>query len=58
LEVVREDADTEWLMIDSTVIRAHQQASGAEKGFFTDLSEGLDPHSLWLVSGEDPGSAF
>lgn len=32
LEVLREDADTEWLMIDSTVIRAHQHASGAEKG--------------------------
>jgi putative transposase len=32
LEVLRQDADTEWLMIDSTVIRAHQHASGAEKG--------------------------
>ncbi|QBR84945.1 IS5 family transposase [Legionella israelensis] len=26
------DADTEWLMIDSTVIRAHQHASGAKRG--------------------------
>jgi len=26
--------------------------------FSTDLSEGLDPHSLWQVSWEDPGSAF
>lgn len=32
LEVLREDADTEWVMIDSTVIRAHQHAAGAEKG--------------------------
>ncbi len=26
------DADTEWLMIDSTIIRAHQHASGAKGG--------------------------
>jgi transposase len=32
LEVLRGDADTEWLMIDSTVIRAHQHAAGAGKG--------------------------
>ena len=25
-------ADTEWLMIDSTIIRAHQQAAGAKGG--------------------------
>ena len=25
------DADTEWLMIDSTIIRAHQCAGGAKK---------------------------
>ena len=24
------DADTEWLMIDSTIVRAHQHASGGE----------------------------
>jgi len=24
------DADTEWLMIDSTIIRAHQHAAGAK----------------------------
>ena len=23
------DADTEWLMIDSTIVRAHQHAAGA-----------------------------
>ncbi len=32
LEVLRGDADTEWLMIDSTVIRAHQHSAGAERG--------------------------
>ena len=32
LEALRADADTEWLMIDSSVIRAHQHASGARKG--------------------------
>ena len=26
------DADTEWLMVDSTIIRAHQHAAGAKKG--------------------------
>jgi hypothetical protein len=25
------DADTEWLMLDSTIIRAHQCAAGAKK---------------------------
>jgi transposase len=25
------DADTEWVMIDSTIIRAHQHAAGAKK---------------------------
>ena len=25
------DADTEWLMIDSTIVRAHQHAAGAAK---------------------------
>ncbi len=28
---VSDDADLEWLMIDSTTIRAHQQAAGARK---------------------------
>ena len=27
-----QDPDLEWLMIDSTVIRAHQHAAGAKKG--------------------------
>jgi transposase len=26
------DADTEWLMIDATIIRAHQHAAGAQGG--------------------------
>ena len=26
------DADTEWLMIDSTIVRAHQSAAGAKGG--------------------------
>ncbi|MBX3330278.1 MAG: transposase [Nitrospira sp.] len=26
------DADTEWLMIDATIIRAHQHAAGAKEG--------------------------
>ena len=26
------DADTEWLMLDSTIIRAHQHAAGAKGG--------------------------
>ena len=27
------DADTEWIMIDSTIIRAHQHAAGARKKY-------------------------
>ena len=27
-----QDSDLEWLMLDSTVIRAHQHAAGAKKG--------------------------
>jgi hypothetical protein len=26
------NADTEWLMIDATIIRAHQHAAGAQGG--------------------------
>ena len=29
------DADMEWVRIDSTIIRAHQHAAGAKKGFKT-----------------------
>jgi len=31
-EALNADADLEWLMIDSTVNRAHQHAAGAKKG--------------------------
>lgn len=32
LEVLRGDADTEWVMLDGTIIRAHQHAAGAKGG--------------------------
>ena len=32
METLSEDADLEWLMIDSTVIRAHQHAAGQKGG--------------------------
>ncbi len=31
MEALGDDADREWLRIDSTVVRAHQHAAGAEK---------------------------
>jgi len=31
LAVLAREADLEWLMIDSTIVRAHQQAAGARK---------------------------
>jgi transposase len=31
LSVLARDADLEWLMIDSTIVRAHQHAAGARK---------------------------
>lgn len=31
LEVLAREADLEWLMIDSTIVRAHQHAAGAAK---------------------------
>jgi transposase len=31
LEVLGGDADLEWLLIDATIVRAHQHAAGAEK---------------------------
>lgn len=30
-----QDPDLEWLMLDSTIIRAHQHAAGAKKGVMT-----------------------
>lgn len=29
LEELKKEADTEWIMIDSTIVRAHQHAAGA-----------------------------
>lgn len=31
LETLAREADLEWLMIDSTIVRAHQHAAGARK---------------------------
>jgi transposase len=31
LAILSREADLEWLMIDSTIVRAHQQAAGARK---------------------------
>jgi transposase len=31
LAVLAREADLEWLMIDSTIVRAHQQAAGTRK---------------------------
>jgi transposase len=47
LEAMSSDADMEWLMIDSTVIRAHQHAAGARK-----KKGGRMPRAL-VVPGED-----
>ena len=43
------DADLEWLMLDSTVNRAHQHAAGAKKG-------GLIQHLAALAGGSPPNS--
>jgi transposase len=42
LEVLRGEADTEWVMLDGTVIRAHQHAAGAKGGPARRLSEGRE----------------
>jgi hypothetical protein len=41
------DADTEWIMIDSTMIRAHQHAAGARK-----ISSMVRQNKSW----EDPAA--
>ena len=43
LEVLRGEADTEWVMLDGTVIRAHQHAAGAKGGPARKVSE--DPEA-------------
>ena len=34
-EVLAQDADNEYTMIDSTIVRAHQHSAGAKKGGLT-----------------------
>ncbi len=44
-----QDPDVEWLLLDSTVIRAHQHAAGAKKGFRgRTRTRGLGPISRWF----------
>jgi transposase len=47
LEVLAREADLEWLMIDSTIVRAHQHAAGARK-----LKGGRMPR-VWAGLGAD-----
>jgi len=42
------DADTEWLMVDSTIIRAHQHAAGALGGNASDYTQ-----EIQLIEGQD-----
>jgi transposase len=44
-EQLIQGADLEWLMLDSTVIRAHQQAAGAPK------KKGARKPRVWAVQG-------
>ena len=44
-EQLCQGADLEWLMLDSTVIRAHQQAAGAPK------KKGAKKPRVWAVQG-------
>ena len=44
-EEVGQDADLEWLMLDSTVIRAHQHAAGAPK------KKGARKPRAWVAQG-------
>ena len=42
LEALRREADSEWLMLDASVIRAHQHAAGAKKRALS-IKESGDP---------------
>ena len=44
-EQLGEDADLEWLMLDSTIIRAHQHAAGAPK------KKGVKKPRVWAARG-------
>jgi transposase len=43
LDELKKEADTEWIMIDSTIVRAHQHAAGAKGGKFS---------RTWAAPGE------
>ena len=47
LSVLAREADLEWLMIDSTIVRAHQHAAGARK-----VKWGRMPRA-WVVRAAD-----
>src|SRR3974377_728263 len=47
LAVLAREADLEWLMIDSTIVRAHQHAAGARK-----VKGGRIPR-VWAAPGAD-----
>jgi transposase len=38
-EALKEDPDFEWIMIDSSIVRAHQHAAGAKKGDFDEYED-------------------
>jgi transposase len=46
MEALAGDADLEWLLIDSTVIRAHQHAAGKKGGRLTRNSAGREVDSV------------
>jgi len=46
-EALSSEADMEWLMIDSTIVRAHQHAAGARK------EKGGRMPRVWAGLGED-----
>jgi hypothetical protein len=46
MEALAGDADLEWLLIDSTVIRAHQHAAGKKGGRLTSNSAGPEVDSV------------
>ena len=52
-EALKEDPDFEWIMIDSSVIRAHQHAAGAKKGILTRMKT-----MPWDIPKEDFPAKF
>src|SRR5262245_48343798 len=47
-----QDPDLEWLILDSTIIRAHPSAAGAKK---KRTAVGARPGRLWAAAGADSG---